>query len=426
MQLAYLCLLTLLACLPAARLAALELTLDEAMQRAGELSPDLAASRARVAAADARIDESRALLATNPYFSVSMFDSNDKRFVNNLEEGIAPSLSFSLSQTFELAGQRGKRIELAQNNRAVAEAGAAAAQQSVAQTVKQAFYGAIIARERSRSAYELVHWQREMDAAYEDSKRSLRNDSRMRIARAETNYAAEQANLFEQQTELRRLTGISADEDLVLVGELPEEIETLPPLEQLLAFARTRRVDLEAHRSSLASGESYASLIRRSAVPSVTLSGFLTRSDDVNNDDLQYGASLSFPLPVFQTGAAEVRAAIADRERASAELASAESLAEQQVRVARFACANAARDLVRVRDEILPRARENLALQDAAFDRDEGGLWELVSSEIDLVYARREFLSAQRAYVLALLELERSIGGSLAEVSSLPAEGEQP
>lgn len=412
-QLVLAALLTGLAPTPA---NALDLTLEQAIERASAASPDLAAARSRIAAAEARIDESSALLSSNPFFSVSMFATTDERIVNNVEQGIDPSLSFSLSQTFELAGQRSKRIELARNNLAVVAANANGSDQALTMAVQQAFFGTIEARERSRFAYELLHWQRELDKAYRQSSKTSQNDSRIRIARAESSYAAEQLNLFEQQSELRRLTGIEADGDVRLVGELPEDVEVIPPLDVLLAFARSQRADVAAHRSSLASGESYVSLLQRSTVPSVTLSGFLTSSDDTGNDDLQYGASVSFPLPVFQTGAAEVRGAVAERERAAAELTDTVSVADQQVRQARFAFANAALDLVRVRDEILPRAEENLTLRNTAFDRGTIGLWELITAEMDAVYARRELVSAQRTYVSARLELERSIGGKLADV----------
>ncbi len=402
---------------PTPRATALELSLEQAVSRALENSHDLAASKARVDAAEARIDESSALFNSNPFFSISVFDTTDTRFINDSEQDIEPSLNFSLSQTFEVAGQRGKRIDLARNNHAVAAAGAASSQLSVEYATREAFYATIEARERARFAYELLHWQRQLDTAYANSKRTVQNDSRMRIARAESTYADEQSNLYEQQTELRRLTALPAEENLTLVGELPEEIVALPDLETLLVFARSHRSDLAAHRSALASSDAYVSLVRRSIVPSLTLSGFLTHSEEPGQDEFQYGGSVSFPVPSFQTGLPEVRAAVAERDRAAAEVEDALSLAERQVRLARFTCANAARAMVRVRDEIVPRAEENLALQNAAFDAGKAGLWDLVTTEMDLIYARRELLSAQRSYAMSLLELERAIGGKLKDVA---------
>lgn len=403
---------------PPTPVPALELSVDEAVTRALASSHDIAASKARVDAAEARVDESAALFNSNPFFSLSVFDTTDTRFINNTEQDIEPSLNFSLSQTFEVAGQRGKRIELARNNQAVAAAGAASSQLNVEYATREAFYATIEARDRARFAYELLHWQRQLDTAYANSKRTAQNDSRMRIARAESTYADEQSNLYEQQTELRRLTALAPEENLTLVGELPEEVIALPDLETLLAYARSHRSDLAAHRSALASSDAYVSLVRRSMVPSLTLSGFLTQSKEPGQDELQYGGSVSFPVPSFQTGLPEVRAAVAERDRAAAEVDDAISLAERQVRLARFSCANAARAMVRVRDEIVPRAEENLALQNAAFDAGKAGLWDLVTTEMDLIYVRRELLSAQKAYVMSVLELERAIGGRLEDVAA--------
>ena len=402
--------------------SALELTLDELVDRALEVSYDVDAARKREDMTQARVDASTALLASNPFVSFSFWDTTDTRIVNDGREGIGPSYTLSVSQTFEIAGQRGKRMEVARRNAEVAAANVASARDSLVIQVRRAFFETLEAHQRVQFAYELLHWRRELIKAYRRASAADRNGAEMRASRAEGDYAAEKHSLYLQESRLRRLLDVPAGESLVLVGDFEPPQENLPSEEQLVAFALEHRADLAAHRAAAASDEAYLSLNRRSAIPNVTLSGFVSRSDDDDDDEIQFGASISVPLPVFRTDGPNIREALAERQRSQAEARDVERTVERDVREARYAVVAAARGLQRVRQEILPRARETLSLRDAAFDRGEAGIWELVNAEIDLVEARQEELSAQRIHASAVIELERAIGGEISRVApSAPA-----
>lgn len=402
----------------AAPVSAVELTRSEVVDRALEQAYDVFAAERRREMTGARITDSKPLLASNPFVSFSYWDSTDQTIVGDgRTEGIGPSYTLSLSQTFELAGQRGRRMAIARHNDAVAAANHDAARNGVVARVERAFNETLEAYERANLAFETLHWQRERHKAYRNASEAARNESLIRISRAESDYASEKHALFVQETRLRTMLAIPDGEPLVLVGDFPDEIMPLPDVAQLSAFAVAHRADLAAFRAAAASDGEFVSLARRNAVPSLTVSGFLSHSDEDDfGDEFQFGGSVSMPLPVFRRSGPAVAEAVAERQRSQAELEDFERVVRREVLEAHYACAAAAADVERVRRDVLPLARRNVELQDAAFDAGKAGIWEIVNAENDLVAARREELSALRIYANALVELERVIGGRLEEV----------
>lgn len=408
--------------------SSLELTEDALVARALDVSSDLSDAQQRLRIADARAATSRSLLPRNPFVSLSFWSTTDERILRQSdgtseEETRNPSYTFSLSQTLEIAGQRGKRMELAAHNREVAQANLGAARVSVETEARKAFYSALEAHARARLFFELLHWQREMAPAYDTSSQSVRNGQHIRIARAESAYAGARHSLFLQENRIREILRLPPDEPITLEGELPDRAQPLPSEDTMLAAARAQRAELAAHQAAAASDEAYLELTRRSAIPDVTLSASITKSDDDPGDDIQYGGSISMSLPVFRGAGPRIEEAVAEQIRSRTELDNVERFVERQVREARYACATAGADLARISREILPRARENADIQDSAFDRGEAGVWELVNAEIDLVNARLELLSAQRIYANAIVDLEDAIGIRLAQLADTPQTG---
>jgi cobalt-zinc-cadmium efflux system outer membrane protein len=397
---------------------AIELTRSEVVDRALANSYEIVSAERRRDVTQARIADSKPLLASNPYLSFSYWDSTDQTLLGDgRTDEVGPSYTLSLSQTFEIAGQRGKRIQIANHNDAVAAANIEGVRRNQIAMVERAFNETLEAHERATLAYETLHWQRQLHKAYRNSTETQRNDSLIRISRAESEHASEKHSLFLLESRLRRMLDVPEGEPLVLVGDFPDEIVSLPPAEMLISFALAQRADLAAHRAAAASDDAFVSLARRNAVPSLTVSGFLSHSqEDDFGDEFQFGGSVSLPLPVFRTAGPTIDEAVAERARAHAELADVERTVAAAVREAHYACVVAANDVERVRRDVLPLARRNVGLQDAAFDAGKAGIWELVNAETSLIGARREELSALRIYANALVDLERVLGASLNEV----------
>lgn len=397
--------------------AAVELTLDEAIERALTHSHELNVAQTNLDTVDARLRRSRALLPSNPYVGASFWDTTATRFVEQRERGIGPSYTFSLSQTFEIAGQRSKRIAMAAHGSDVAHANAALARSNLIAGVRRLFHDAVEAHTRVALASETLHWQRELRRAYERSSRSAQNQAEMRVARAESELDGSNHSLFLAESRLRLLLALDPDEPIVLVGELSDQVRRIPPFETLRDFALAHRADIEAHRNAVAGEDAAVALTRKRAIPDVTISGFVSRSESTR-DDLQFGASIGMPLPVFRRSGPDVDEAVASRVRAQLELSHVEAVIVREVREARHAVLVSGVDVDRIGSELLPRAEENLKIAEREFDAGKSGLWELIMAELDRVQVRREHASSLRIYNNALVELERVIGGSLADVVS--------
>jgi len=404
-----------LSCLLVSRLSGLELTLDEVLDRASSASHESIVSQAAIDIVDARLQRSQELLPSNPFVGFSYWDSTGTTFSGDRQRGIGPSYTLSLSQTFEIAGQRGKRVEANRQSAEVARANARASRANLTAGVRRTFNDTIEAHARTGFAFETLHWQRELARTYANSSEAARNQAQMRVVRAEGEYDASKHVLFLHESRLRQILTLPSDEPLVLVGDLSDEIVSLPALEPLIAYAMDNRADLAAHRRALASDDAALDLARRRAIPDLTLSGFVSHSD-TSRDDVQFGASVGLPLPVFRGSGPDVAEALAARTRAHADLSNMEMTIEREVREARYATLVAALDVERIKTSVLDLADRNVELAEATFERGTGGVWDLVNAEIERVQARREYTSALRIYNNAIVELERVLGGSLDEV----------
>ena len=116
------------------------LTIQEAVARAIERGPASAAAAARFQAADANVDQARAL--PNPELAVegeNFLGTGQYRSFESLET------TFSVSQTVEIGGKRGARVRAAEADRTAAQYGLSATELELAKQVKFAFTEAVAA-----------------------------------------------------------------------------------------------------------------------------------------------------------------------------------------------------------------------------------------------------------------------------------------
>jgi outer membrane protein TolC len=190
---------------------------------------------------------------------------------------------------------------------------------------------------------------------------------------------------------------------------LEERPRELPPLRDLLEGLAARRADVAAYRALLARTDSELALAKRLAIPDVSLFGFVSQFDGGNGgNETAGGGSIGFSLPIFQGNGPSIDDAITERQRAAAELDDLVKLVEHNVASAYGTAQDAAEDLRTVLDEIIPRARENVELQQRRARRGEVRPYDTVDQELELVAAEEELVTAQRAYTDALIELEKA------------------
>jgi len=387
--------------------APLRLTLDDALERAKSANASLRIARQDIAMARASLERSSAWVPSNPFFSGGLLQAP--------QTGFARNYGVSLSQEFEVAGQRSRRMTVAASSLHRSEWDQRYAELNVAANVKLAFQHALLARERVALAERGL--DRLNDLGSESPPESLsragaeieRNLFAIQQARAQREVRAANQALEAEIANLRYLLALPPEQPLEPTGAVSREIRPLPPEAELAARALTQRPDLVALRFDAERAAEQIPLVKREAVPNLTVQASVSRFDD----DTFAGGDISFYLPVARSSEPELLEALADRERSDLALEDLERTIEREVRDARRACVAAAEDLALVQDVVVPRSRENLELQRERFESDEVGTSELIAVLADAQYAEREAIDALQIYVDAWIELERTVAGAL-------------
>src|SRR5262245_39452254 len=127
----------------------LHLTMADAVRRALTASYSLIAVDKRIGDAQTQVTNSSAWLASNPFFTGGAAASSD-RFTDSSQgqvpsgkEGFGPSYTFTIQQDFEIAGQRAKRMQMANESLEVVRHERRSTEASITAKVKKAFAAAL-------------------------------------------------------------------------------------------------------------------------------------------------------------------------------------------------------------------------------------------------------------------------------------------
>jgi len=159
-----------------------------------------------------------------------------------------------------------------------------------------------------------------------------------------------------------------------------------------------RRVLADTARASVASGQLTAPEIQSRGQRQQE------RSQEITNI---FGPAFNLTLPVFDQNQAQIAKARLSYEQAMAELDSLERAAVQQVRQAVDQVQTTLRVAKYFRDRLLPQANANLELSRRSYEVGRSSIIVLLDAQRVLLTTRRETLSADRDYSIAIAELER-------------------
>ncbi|MHB2033340.1 MAG: TolC family protein [Gemmatimonadaceae bacterium] len=229
------------------------------------------------------------------------------------------------------------------------------------------------------------------------------------LAQAENDLIGNARDVANALSGLNRVLGRSLGTPLALLDSL-EVPPPLPDLDAVEQTAERTRPELVALQQQELAARANSALVReQSFLPDITLSG---NRDFKSDQGTLYSAGLAFPIPLFfwqhsngdyaETHHRELELAATYRDTRAA--------VGQDVRTS-YANADAAmRQVVYIRDQLLPSARE--AYRVATVSYGLGGL-----SALDVLDARRSLLDAESQYADALAaansaraDLERAAG----------------
>ncbi|MBI4566898.1 MAG: TolC family protein [Planctomycetes bacterium] len=131
------------------------------------------------------------------------------------------------------------------------------------------------------------------------------------------------------------------------------------------------------------------------------------------------GPSVSTPLPVFDTGQAAQARVSAEQVEARHHLTLARRKVVEEVRVALQSFEADAANLVRVRTELIPLQEQRRRQAEDAYRAGQTDVTALFLAEQDLQAARAKEIDVERRLSVALVRLQRAVGGAGVAVSLL-------
>lgn len=288
---------------------------------------------------EAEIAKSKAVRSTagrqsNPTIELQ-YGKNALYAPDGSSDGLA--FSASLAQPIEWPGRLGLRKAIANRDILLAELGLERFRFHLASRVRVLAYSLAAQQDVARAAGEVatryaslreVMVQRD-SAGIAPQLEIVTIEAAALVAEssaAKAAVAVQQALL-----ELNQLMGRRADAPLV-VQRTAFEMKPAPSLEGMLITAMKNHYDLRIRRSELEQQGFKVALAKNERYPTVTIGPFFQQQNApaLENQSV-IGVGVSFPLPLWKNGKAEVTAAEARQMQAQASLSTAQRQVERQV-----------------------------------------------------------------------------------------------
>ena len=387
------------------------MTMDEAVSHALKNNPELQSLRLEDEVVKGQLERARLLLINNP-----TIEGEVSKKEKPIEEGSGKFTNYGvkLSQEFEIAGQRGLRIDVAEKELSRISLEIKDKERILTHEVKDAFVRTLASKRKVELVKDVVKLKEDL-LNFTKIKLQAGDVSGLEVNIAEVELSKARAELLSATREyresilnLQRLVGLKYDIAFKVEGEISPDIPPLPDKETLkkLVFQRT---DIKAASVDTDKTKSAMRLANRLAVPNVTLSGFYDR--DERRDAV--GLSLSIPIPFFDKKQAERREAKARYEQAMIKLSGLEKTIENEFEEAYSTLTSSLEELSIFKKEILDKALENLSLMNLAFKEGKISFFDVRLAQKDVIETQFAYLGSQLRTMLAINAMERVIGGYL-------------
>ena len=387
------------------------MTLSDAVETALKNNPEIQAVRLEEGAAQGRLDQAGLLLRSNPVIEGSLSRKD------TLPEGgeKAKNYEVRLSQEFELAGQRGLRIDAARNGREKALQDIRDRERVLIAAVKDAFARALAAKRKVELSEEAVKLQEELVASAAvkfqtgDISALEQNLADVELGKARRDRMLAERERREAMLGLQGLLGVKLSSSFSIEGELPSEAPVISDKNTTQEAVALQRPDVQSAAAEVQQAKAAMKLAGREAIPSVTVSGFYNEDDRLN----EAGVMLSFPLPFFDRKQADRKEAAAKAGQALIKQASLERSIDRELEEAHANLVAAVDELSLFKKDFLGKTMENLSLMNLAFKEGKFGFFEVRLAQKDTIEAQFAYLESQVRLQLALNAWEKVTGGSL-------------
>jgi len=407
-----------------------------------ERRADLLGARQRLAVAEGRSIQSG--LRPNPTLET---EYGSARFLGGSAES---QLDVGVSQVFETAGKRGKRVEVARAELEQARAEVLALERRFAAEVRSSYARAVAAGRQLDALERLIVANEELVRI--TGARLREGDVApidLNVVRVETDRLRAQvirtrADLEGEIISLRSLVGFETTEPL-RIAPLPDRPLRLDiSITDLMEIALRERADLRAARLGEQLGSARIRLAQAQATPNIAGSVRYSRERRITDlpqslgvgnvgqtDNVRFGVAIE--LPVFNKNQGEILSATGEREQAVRQREFLEATIKRDVALAYRRYRAAAEAFVLYATQIVPRSEENVRSVRAAYNLGEFSIFDVVNEQRRLIESETGYNEALRDYYGALAELETALGTPIpntgfaaSSISVLPDSAAQP
>lgn len=399
------------------------LAVDELIQRALVRNAELLAARQRATEAQGVLFQ--AGFRPNPGFEVSVTNGSILGSQGERE------LTLGYAHTFELGGKRERRLEVAQLGAELAQLEIADRERHLTADIKARYGEALAAARNLETVVQLLELSRQ---GYQITVARVREGEsapieaglfQVELGRIESERLLVENQMARAILELKTLAGMNPDEPLRLTGDL-----RMPPITISLAEAIERalaeRPDLKAARLEEKLAEAELQLARAEAIPDVIGFARYTRATSrldqlginrvgalvpIRDTDNLLTAGVSITLPVRNRNQGNIQAALARREAARLRRQFIEQVVRREVNAA-YNRYETARQALEIFDQrVIAQAQDNLRIIRAAYDLGELRVFDVINEQRRLIDTQKAYTEVLKEYYLALVELERAVGG---------------
>ncbi len=385
-------------------------TLEECINMAIENNLQIASARKSLGAVKADRIKASLLFPSNPELKTEIGTRESPS-----PEERHTDYSISLSQEFEVFGQRRKRIRVAKKNIERVKLEVADVERNVIAKVKANFYEVLTSLEivKLQSYVEGIFkklWSATAERYKAGAISALElNSIKIRYGLTKQQLLVAKKNYQNSLLNLKLLLGKPRDEALNIEGKLSYE-ESHVSLEDILASAYKIRPDLKAMEFEKERASEQISLRKAEIIPNPDLSGFFTREE--GTDDI-VGGEISISIPIWDRKQSELKKARTAKDVASINIKNKYLEIQKEVETAYRSFTAAKEGIVIYTDEIMPQVDESLRLNEISYKEGKINFVGFLTVESDLIDTRAAYLNALLDYNKAVVNLETVSGMKL-------------
>lgn len=376
------------------------LTLDSALQTAFANNPDLAAAQWEIDIA--RGGRQQAGLIPNP---VASLDAEDTRRATR-------TTTLKLSQTLELGGKRGARIEVATRAQDAAALTLEQRRNGLRAEVIDGYYGALRAQERLDLAQRslalaergLVVANGRVTAGKSSPVEATRAQVQLSEIRLELNRA--QVGLTDAYRRLAASTG-SASADFQAVAAQTQATPSLPACAPLLARLE-QTAELRLAELQILQSEASVGLEKAQRIPDLDVS--IGSQYDAGVRERVNLVGVSMPIPLFNRNQGNVLAASRRADQARDLRNATELRLRTETRQALDLWQTANTEVRAFNQQILPAAQSAVDSATRGFEMGKFNFLDVLDAQRTLIAARTQYLTATAQATDAWVRIERIYG----------------